>query len=82
MIPAIPMLGKKMKIDNTATKAVVLTEAVAVDPTKAIMVNVETAVSVMFKDDAAAVDITLLAGVVYDFSITQVVTGVGVIGLY
>ena len=74
--------GRQIISGGKATSAIVITADEDIDPTEAVMVNVDADVTMLFEGDETPIQIKLLAGIAYPFSIVKVTIGAGVIGLY
>ena len=74
--------GRQIISGGKATSAIVITADEDIEPTEAVMVNVDTDVTMLFEGDETPIQIKLLAGIAYPFSIVKVTVGTGVIGLY
>ncbi len=74
--------GRQILSGGKATSAIVITIDEDISPTEGITANEDTAATVLFAGDTIPIEVKLLGGAVYPYSIIKVTTGVGIVGLY
>jgi hypothetical protein len=72
----------EQRVSSLVSKALVITVGADIEPTQGVTSNTDVSAQLIFAEDNTATTVSLIAGVVYPYSIKKVVAGTGIVGLY